>query len=35
MTPRVKQFYKDLYEKTKSLPNSDALCVIPMYFWFM
>jgi len=32
MTPQVKQFYKDLYEKTKSLPNSDALGIMPTHF---
>lgn len=32
MTPQVQQFYKDLYDKAKSLPNSDVLGILPTHF---
>ena len=32
MTPQVQQIYKELYDKAKSLPNSDALGIMPMTF---
>ena len=32
MTPQVQQLYKDLYDKAKSLPNSDALGILPTHF---
>ena len=32
MTPQVQQLYKVLYDKAKSLPNSDALGIMPTHF---
>lgn len=32
MTPQVKQLYKILYEKAKSMPDSDALGILPTHF---
>ena len=32
MTPQVKQLYKILYEKAKSMPNSDVLGILPTHF---
>ena len=32
MTPQVQQLYKVLYDKAKSLPNSDALGIMPTTF---
>jgi hypothetical protein len=32
MTPKVQQFYKFLYDKAKSLPNSNALGILPTHF---
>lgn len=32
MTPQVQQLYKVLHDKAKSLPNSDALGILPTHF---
>ena len=32
MTPQVQQLYKELYDKAKLLPNSDALGIMPTHF---
>lgn len=32
MTPQVQQLYKKLYDKAKSLPNSESLGILPTHF---